>query len=85
MNFDFNLDELENLDMADFTVVSSNDLSEADEKAITLAEGKEQAEFFVGTVLPAMEALRLPIDTLENMVDKKLWPVPAYGDMLFEV
>ena len=30
VNFDFNLDELENLDMADFTVVSSNDLSEAD-------------------------------------------------------
>ena len=34
VNFDFNLDELENLDMADFTVISSNDLSEADEKAI---------------------------------------------------
>ncbi len=60
-------------------------LREADEKAITLSEGKEQAEYFVGTVLPAMEALRAPIDTLENMVDKKLWPVPAYGDMLFEV
>ncbi|MEE3467452.1 MAG: glutamine synthetase III [Eubacterium sp.] len=60
-------------------------LREADEKAMTLAEGREQAEFFCGTILPAMQALRAPIDELENMVDKKLWPVPAYGDMLFEV
>ena len=33
----------------------------------------------------AMEALRAPIDELELLVDKKDWPVPTYGDMLFEV
>lgn len=61
------------------------ELREADENAMRLQEGWEQAEAFRDIVLPAMEALRAPIDELENMVDKKLWPVPAYGDMLFEI
>ena len=34
MKVNFNFDELENLDMTDFTVVSSNDLFEVDAKAI---------------------------------------------------
>ena len=60
-------------------------LREADEKADSVEEGKARAEYFRDTILPAMKALRSPIDELENMVDKKLWPVPAYGDLLFEV
>ncbi|MBR6228555.1 MAG: glutamine synthetase III [Eubacterium sp.] len=60
-------------------------LRSAVKKAMTLESGREQAEYFLNTVLPLMESLRRPIDELEDMVDKKLWPVPAYGDMLFEV
>ena len=36
-------------------------------------------------VVPAMEALRKPVDELELLVDKDLWPVPTYGDLMFEV
>ena len=32
-----------------------------------------------------MKALREPIDRLELLVDKDLWPVPTYGDLMFEV
>ncbi|MBR0118963.1 MAG: glutamine synthetase III [Eubacterium sp.] len=60
-------------------------LYRADEKASGMAPGKERAEFFRDTVLPLMKSLRTPIDALENLVDKKLWPVPAYGELLFEV
>ena len=60
-------------------------LKEADKKANTMEEGKEQAEFFRDTVFTAMADLRAPIDKLEMMVDKEYWPVPSYGDMLFEV
>ncbi len=60
-------------------------LREADNKASAMEEGKEQAEFFRDVVFKAMADLRTPIDTLEDMVDKTYWPVPAYGDMLFEV
>ena len=28
---------------------------------------------------------RKPIDELEMIVDKDLWPMPSYGDLLFEV
>ena len=60
-------------------------LKDADKKANSMEEGKEQAEFFRDTVFTAMENLRTPIDELEMLVDKEYWPVPSYGDMLFEV
>lgn len=43
------------------------------------------AKYMHEVVVPAMEALRKPIDTLEMIVDKDLWPMPSYGDLLFEV
>jgi glutamine synthetase len=54
-------------------------------KAAETEEGHEQATFFRETVVPAMAALRAPIDALEIIVDKDAWPVPTYGDLLFEV
>ena len=32
-----------------------------------------------------MEDLRRPLDQLEMLIDKKDWPMPSYGDLLFEV
>ena len=60
-------------------------LKDADKKENAMEEGKEQAEFFRDTVFTAMADLRAPIDELEMIVDKEYWPVPSYGDMLFEV
>ena len=48
-------------------------------------EGKEAAEYFKDVVVPAMANLRAPVDELETLVDKEVWPVPTYGDLLFEV
>ena len=56
-------------------------MKEADTK-ISLAE---RAEFFYHNVRPAMTALRNPIDSLECIVDKELWPVPSYGELLYEL
>jgi glutamine synthetase len=53
--------------------------------AATSKEGKEQAFFFREVVVPTMAELRAPIDTLELIVDKAVWPVPTYGDLLFEI
>ena len=36
-------------------------------------------------VVPAMAALRHPVDELELLVDKDIWPVHTYGDLMFEV
>jgi glutamine synthetase len=46
---------------------------------------KEKATYFRDAVLPAMERLRTPVDKLEMLVDKDMWPMPSYGDMIFEV
>ena len=27
----------------------------------------------------------LPVDELEMIVDKSMWPMPSYGDLIFEV
>ena len=60
-------------------------LGDVTEKAGSMEEGKAQAEYYRDIVFPAMEQLRAPIDELEMLVDKEDWPVPSYGDMLFEV
>ena len=31
------------------------------------------------------DELRRPIDRAEMIVDKDLWPVPSYADLMFEV
>ena len=36
-------------------------------------------------IVPAMAALRHPVDELELLVDKDIWPVHTYGDLMFEV
>ena len=43
------------------------------------------AREFHDRVVPAMAALRAPVDELELLVDKDMWPVPTYGDLMFEV
>ncbi len=60
-------------------------LSELVDKAASMAEGEKQARFYHFDVVPAMEALRSPVDKLEMIVDKEAWPMPSYGDLIFEV
>ncbi len=67
------------------TQTALNKLQAVTDEAAAKEEGKEMAAFFKDEVMPAMTALRTPIDELEGIVDKDLWPVPTYGDLLFEV
>ena len=60
-------------------------LEQVTQEASTKEEGKVQAEYFREQVVPAMEALRIPVDRLEMIVDKEIWPMPSYGDLIFEV
>ncbi|MGF0019464.1 glutamine synthetase III [Sporofaciens sp. SGI.106] len=54
-------------------------------EAGAMEEGQEQAVFYHDTVFTAMDALRTPVDKLEMIVDKEAWPMPSYGDLMFEV
>jgi len=55
------------------------------DKAAQMPAGKEKAFYFKDGVKVAMDELRKPCDELEMLVDKKLWPVPTYGELMFEV
>ena len=55
------------------------------DNATEITDVTAHAKYMHEVVVPAMEALRKPIDTLEMIVDKDLWPMPSYGDLLFEV
>ncbi len=62
-----------------------NELKSLDEEAGTKHEGREMAVFFREKVVPAMDRLREPVDELETIVDHDLWPVPTYGELLYEI
>ena len=55
------------------------------DQAAAMEEGEDQARFYHSDIVPAMEALRAPVDKLEMIVDKEAWPMPSYGDLIFEV
>jgi glutamine synthetase len=60
-------------------------LVEKADMAATMSHGKAKAEFILYEVVPVMEELRIPVDKLEMIVNKEMWPMPSYGDLLFEV
>ena len=60
-------------------------LEEVTDKAAEAGDMAAEARYFHESVVPAMAALRTPIDKLEVLVDKKVWPMPSYSDLLFEV
>ena len=67
------------------TKVALSKLQEVTEQGGTMEEGREQAVYYKDVVKAAMDALRAPVDELEMLVDKEMWPMPSYGDLIFEV
>ena len=61
-----------------------NKLGKLVEQIPSHPEGRDRAVFCREKVVPAMEDLRTPVDELEMIVDKEMWPMPSYGDLIFE-
>ena len=76
---------LETSDLLAETKLALAKLTEITEKSAAMDGGKNQAVAYHEEVVPAMAALRTPVDKLEMLVDKELWPMPSYGDLIFEV
>ena len=72
-------------DLLEAAEIALDKLSAATLIAGQKSEGEEQARYFHDVVMPAMDALRAPVDQLEMIVNKELWPMPSYGDLIFEV
>ncbi len=50
-----------------------------------LASARALAEHYKNKVLPLMSKLRKAADELENIVSAEYWPMPTYGDLLFDI
>ena len=61
------------------------DLGNAVEKTRALIDAEAMAHSFRECVVPVMARLRVAVDQLELLVNKDYWPVPTYGDLMFEV
>ena len=60
-------------------------LQRDEQKAATVEGAKKRAFFYKDTITKDMAALRTPADELEMLVDKNTWPIPTYGELMFEV
>ena len=72
-------------DLLSETKVALAKLEEVTAKGAAMEEGREQAVYYRDVVKVAMDALRAPVDKMEMIVDKEMWPMPSYGDLIFEV
>lgn len=55
------------------------------EESSNISDSYEKAHKYKDEVLKAMEELRIPVDELELIMPKNLWPMPTYGDLIFEL
>ncbi len=60
-------------------------LEKVTDAGLEMEDGEARAEYYRDVVKAAMTELRTPIDKLEIIVDKKIWPMPSYGDLIYEV
>ncbi len=60
-------------------------LEENIKSARSIKDNKEKAFAYRDKVKVAMEEVRYYSDELERITDKDFWPIPSYGDLLFEV
>ncbi len=76
---------LEVSDLLSATKLALAELKDAVAEVSQKKHNKEKAFAYKDMVMPAMTALREPVDKLEMLVDKEAWPMPSYGDLVFEV
>lgn len=76
---------VETSDLLAETKVNLSKLQDVVATGLAMDENEARARFYHDEVFAAMEALRKPVDALEMLVDKEIWPMPSYGDLIFEV
>lgn len=70
-----------------FAAVSDgvDSLEQACMLAGSIADPQDSANAYLQSVLPAMNAVRAAVDSMEMLVGHDYWPVPSYNHMLFYV
>ena len=76
---------LEVSDLLAGTRLGLSRLEQAESEGVKMESGRDRAVYYRDNIRKLMDELRVSIDKLEMLVDKDMWPMPSYGDMLFEV
>ncbi len=63
--------------------VESKSICKKLEKVAKESDIQKQSDLAYTELLSGLEALRKPCDTLEKLVDRTIWPLPTYKDLLF--
>ena len=74
------IDRLSDLNTRTYDAVEA--LRLADREATAAGDPLAVATAFRDTVVPAMAALRAPVDEMETIVASEDWPLPTYGEMM---
>ena len=61
------------------------ELRRAETEAAKITSATQRAEACVEKVIPAMEKLRTYVDEMEALTASEFWPLPSYGDMMFNI
>ena len=71
--------------LVDIIYDRTNILEAATNKLKDIEDITEQAYYIRDEILAKMASLRVAADEAETLTDKKYWPFPTYGDLLFGV
>ena len=61
------------------------ELKRAETEAAKITSAVDRAEAYVNKVIPSMEKLRAYVDEMETLTASEYWPLPSYGDMMFNI
>lgn len=64
---------------------SFHKLDEGVKEVSAIADIEKKAFAYHRQIVPIMKDLRVFVDELEMLVDKEYWPMPSYGDLIFEI
>ena len=74
------ISRLSELNTAAYDAVAA--LRQADREALAAGDAHAIAMAFRDKVVPAMAALRAPVDEMETLVASEDWPLPTYGEIM---
>ncbi len=65
--------------------VALDKLKKEEAQAAKIADAVARAEAYCYKVIPAMNELRSYVDAMEPITASEYWPLPSYGDLMFNV
>lgn len=61
------------------------ELNEGLKTAVAIPDEYERACYYNNELIPVLTRMRTIVDALELLVEKSVWPIPTYYDLLFRL